>query len=332
MRGVTTDPDRLFVVTGFTQGLQLLCRALTRRGIARIAVEDPCFGLHRRVILNAGLEPVPVPTDDDGIDVDALERTRTRAVLVAPAHAFPLGSVLAPERRVRLVEWARANDALIVEDDYDAEFRYDRAPVGSLQGLAPERVVYGGGAGKTLSLALRLGWLAVPPDLADPLRREKILDDLATGAFDQLALARLIESGDLARHLRRVRPLYRARRDRALRALQEHLPDATPRGVDAGLHLYVELPPGLDERALAAAASERGVEVQGAAWHWHDKDRAPPGLVLGYGALSEVAISRGIAALGDAARAAASARDATGGGGASAPPRCRSSGPSARSR
>ncbi len=300
VRGVVTRPEQLFVVTGFTQGLQLLCRALVRRGVTELAVEDPCFGFHRRVILNTGVTPLPIPVDDDGIDVAALERTEARAVLVAPAHSYPLGSVLAPDRRVRLVAWARARDAVIVEDDYDAEFRYDRTPVGALQGLAPERVVYGGGAGKTLSLALRLGWLAVPGELADALRREKLLDDLATGTFDQLGLARFLDAGDMARHLRRVRPIYRARRDRALRALAEHLPGVTPRGVAAGLHVHVELPPGSDEGAIARAARERGVEVAGAAWHWHDKTTAPPALVLGYGAIGEPAIERGIVALRDA--------------------------------
>jgi GntR family transcriptional regulator/MocR family aminotransferase len=308
VRGVVTSPERVFVVNGFTQGLALLCRALRRRGATRLAVEDPCFGFHRRVVMNCGLEPVPVPVDADGLDVDALGATGARAVLVAPAHSFPLGSVLAPDRRLALVEWARRTDGLIVEDDYDAEFRYDRDPIGSLQGLAPERVIYGGGAGKTLSLALRLGWLALPAGLVAPVRREKLLDDLATGTLDQLALARFLDAGDLARHLRRVRPVYRRRRDRTLHALTQHLPAATPRGVAAGLHLYVELPAGLDEAAVAEAARDRGVEVAGAAWHWHDKSSAPPGLVLGYGAVGEAGIERGIAALRDACASAARPR------------------------
>lgn len=300
VRGVTTTPERMLICGGFAQGLVLVCRALRARGVERIALEDPCFGFHRHLIANAGLEPVALPLDEHGIDTARLERLHAGAVFVSPAHSYPTGAVLSPERRVALVEWARATDALVIEDDYDAEFRYDRNPVGALQGLAPERVVYGGSTSKMLSPLLRLGWLAVPSGLIDDLLREKFLDDMATGGLEQLALARFVESGDLARHLRRVRPLYRRRRDAALDALATHLPAAEPRGVAAGLHLYIDLPDGCDERALVTRARARGVLVEGAAWHWARPRQAPPALVLGYGALSEEAIARGIAALGAA--------------------------------
>jgi GntR family transcriptional regulator/MocR family aminotransferase len=304
VRGVVSTPDLVLVCGGFAQGLTLVCRALRARGVARIAIEDPCFGYHRHLIANAGLEAVPVPVDHDGIVTDALPGTRAGAVFASPAHSYPTGAVLSPERRVALVEWARREEALVIEDDYDAEFRYDRNPVGALQGLAPERVVYGGSTSKTLSPLLRLGWLAVPRSLIDDLMREKFLDDMATGGLEQLALARFVESGDLTRHLRRVRPLYRSRRDAALAALAAHLPGAVPRGVAAGLHVYVALPPGCDERAVVRGALERGVHVEGAAWHWARPRQAPPGLVLGYGALSERAIARGVEAIGAAAAAA----------------------------
>jgi GntR family transcriptional regulator / MocR family aminotransferase len=221
-------------------------------------------------------------------------------VLVAPAHSYPSGAVLAPARRVALVEWADAADALIVEDDYDAEFRYDRAPIGALQGLRPERVVYGGSVSKTVSPLIRIGWLAAPESLIADIRREKLYDDVASGAIEQLALARFVEDGDLARHLRRVRPLYRRRRDVALDAIARHLPDADAAGVAAGLHLYVRLPDGTDERALIREVRSRGVQVEGSARHWADRAAAPPAMVVGYGAAGEAAIERGIATVGEA--------------------------------
>jgi GntR family transcriptional regulator/MocR family aminotransferase len=300
VRAVVTMPDRIQVCGGFTQGLALVCRALVARGARRVAVEDPCFGYHRELIANAGLEPVPIRVDEHGIDTDELARHDVGAVLVAPAHSYPTGAVLAPHRRIALVEWADAADALVIEDDYDAEFRYDRAPIGALQGLRSERVVYGGSVSKTVSPMLRVGWLAAPEGLMADLRREKLYDDIATGTLDQLALARFVDAGDLARHLRRVRPLYRRRRDVALDALARHLPAATTAGVAAGLHLFVRLPDGCDERALIRATRLRGAVVEGTARHWADPAAAPPALVIGYGAAGEAAIERGIATLGEA--------------------------------
>jgi len=297
VRGVTTSPDRMLIATGFTQALMLVCRALRARGVQRIALEDPCFGFHRQVIATVGLQPVPIAVDEEGIDVDALAACDVGAVLVAPAHSYPTGAVLSATRRARLVAWARSHNALVIEDDYDAEFRYDRAAVGALQGLAPEHVVYAGCASKTLSPALRLGWLAAPAALVDDLAREKVFDDLGSGLLEQLALARLVESGDFSRHLRRVRPLYRRRRDAALDAVTKQLPDASPMGIAAGLHLYLRLPDGCDEARLIEAARAHGVLVEGGAWHWAQPATAPPALVLGYGSQSEPAIARGVGIL-----------------------------------
>jgi GntR family transcriptional regulator / MocR family aminotransferase len=297
-----TSADEVVVCGGFTQGLVLVCRALKARGARRMAVEDPCFAYHRDLIANAGLEPVPVRVDERGIDTAELERHDIAAVLVAPAHSYPTGAVLAPERRNALVDWAHRTGGLIVEDDYDAEYRYDRPPIGALQGLARDRVVYGGSVSKTLSPGLRIGWLASPAWLVEDLRRQKLYDDFATGMLDQLALAAFIAEGDLARHLRRVRPEYRRRRDAALRALAVHLPDAEPAGVAAGLHVFVRLPPGVDERGLRRAARRDGVRVERAARHWACPEEAPQGFVLGYGALDEAAIERVVATLGRAYR------------------------------
>jgi GntR family transcriptional regulator / MocR family aminotransferase len=305
VRAVVTCPEELVVCGGFTQGLQLVCRALRARGAERMAVEDPCFAYHRELIANAGLEPVPVPVDERGIDTAALERHDVAAVLVAPAHSYPTGAVLSPQRRNAIVDWAHRTGGLIVEDDYDAEYRYDRAPIGALQGLARDRVVYGGSVSKTLSPMLRIGWLASPRWLVDDLRRQKLYDDFATGMLDQLALAAFIAEGDLARHLRRVRPDYRRRRDIALRALATHLPDAQPAGVAAGLHVFVRLPPGTDERALRHAVRRDGIRIERAARHWARPEEAPPGFVLGYGALDEAAIERVVATIGRAYRSLA---------------------------
>jgi GntR family transcriptional regulator/MocR family aminotransferase len=302
VRAVVTSPEELVVCGGFTQGLVLVCRALRARGAGRLAVEEPCFGYHRDLIANAGLEPVPIRVDDRGIDPAELERHDVAGVLVAPAHSYPVGAVLAPQRRNALVDWAHRTGGLIIEDDYDAEYRYDRAPIGALQGLARDRVVYGGSVSKTLSPMLRIGWLASPAWLADDLRREKLHDDFATGMLDQLALAGFIAEGDLARHLRRVRPEYRRRRDAVLRALATHLPDAEPSGVAAGLHVFVRLPPGVDERALRRAARREGVRIERAARHWARPEDAPPGFVLGYGAIDEAGIERAVATLGRAYR------------------------------
>jgi GntR family transcriptional regulator / MocR family aminotransferase len=258
VRGVATAPERMLVCGGFTQGLTLVCRALHRAGARRVAVEDPCFALHRRAIAMTGLEPVPVAVDAGGLDPALLTGHDVAAVLVAPAHSYPTGGTLDRRRRRDLIAWAHRQDALIIEDDYDAEFRYDRVPIGALQGLAPDRVVYVGTASKTVSPALRLGWIAAPADLVDAIEREKRFDDMGTGLLEQLAFARFVDSGDLARYLRRVRPIYRLRRDAVIAALADLLPAARWQGAAAGLHLYLTLPPGVEERALATAAHERG--------------------------------------------------------------------------
>src|SRR3954469_3676553 len=309
VRGVYTAPDRMLLCTGYTQGVTLIGRALHRAGARRVAMEDPCFGLHRRAVSMTGIEPVPIPVDDRGIDPAVLDDHAVDAVLVAPAHSYPTGGTLDAERRAALIAWAERREALIVEDDYDAEFRYDRVPVGALQGLAPDRVVYIGGASKTVSPALRIGWMALPAHLVRPLEREKRFDDMGSPLLEQLAFARFVESGDFARYLRRVRPIYRRRRDATIEALDDLIPEAEWQGAAAGLHLWVRLPEGVDERELALVAYERGVLVEDAAWHWARPGDAPPSIVLGYGSLGEATIRRGIeliaAAMGDAAQAAA---------------------------
>ena len=305
VRAVRAKPAQLLVCGGFAQGLTLICRVLRARGVDAVAVEDPCFSFHRRLIRASGLEPIPVSVDEDGIDIGELSALSVGAVLLAPAHSYPTGAVLSSDRRIELIDWARATDSLVIEDDYDAEFRYDRTPVGALQGLAPGHVVYGGSVSKVLSPAVRLGWLVAPDWLMGELLRAKFLDDIATETLGQLTLARFIDEGDLARHLRRVRPVYRHRRDTLLDALATFLPGATPAGVAAGLHLFVRLPQPCREDDLIDAARRHGVHVDGAARNWADRKAAPPALIIGYATLHEAGARRGIAALSTAYRSLA---------------------------
>jgi GntR family transcriptional regulator / MocR family aminotransferase len=295
VRGVLTAPDRVLVCAGVTQGIVLICRALRRSGIEQIAVEDPCFQVHRDAIAATGLVPVPVPGDDDGLD-PALLPGGAGAVLVAPAHSYPRGGTLTTPRRHALIDWARAHGGLVIEDDYDAELRYDRTPIAALQGRAPDHVAYVGSVSKTFSPALRLGWIAAPGRLVRSLEREKRLDDMGSSLVEQLALARVLDKGELARHLRRTRPVYRRRRDATIAALGRLLPAARRHGAAAGLHLYLELP-GVDVRALRRAALARGVLVEDAALHWADPADAPPAIVLGYGSLPESAAAHAVGLL-----------------------------------
>jgi GntR family transcriptional regulator / MocR family aminotransferase len=292
-RGAVATAERVLICSGFTQGLTLVCRVLRRAGARRVAVEEPCHGWHRDAIRAHGLEPVPIRVDDRGLDPAALADADAQAVLVAPAHSYPSGSTLGGERRQLVAAWAEQRGAVVIEDDYDAELRYDRSPLGALQGLAPEHVIHIGTASKTLSPALRLGWVLAPARLIDALAREKHDDDLGSSLLEQLALARFIDSGAYARHLRRVRPIYEARRDAAIAALEATLPDARWHGEAAGLHLYVTLPARVDEHALTRRAYEHRVHVGAGAWHWAG---GPPGpsLVIGYGSATEPAIGRGV--------------------------------------
>jgi GntR family transcriptional regulator/MocR family aminotransferase len=302
-RGVACDPERVVVTSGMAQGMALIARALTAQGARRVGVEDPSSTPGRDQLASNGLEIVPVPVDADGLRVDVLERRAPDAAFVAPAHQFPLGVVLAPERRAALIDWAARTGALVLEDDYDAEYRYDRAPVGAVQGLAPELVAYAGSVSKTLAPGLRLGWMVAPERLADAVVAAKASDDLGTPVVEQLALADFLEHGELDRHLRRTRTVYRARRDALVSALARELPGCAPAGVAAGLHLVVPLPAETDERAVLDRARSSGVGLYGLSEHRIEP--GPPALLLGYGRIAEPAIEAGVAELAAAVRYAA---------------------------
>jgi len=284
----------MVISTGFAQGLSLVAHALRAVGVRRIGVEDPWQVMSRATLTRSRIEVVPIPVDDDGIVVDRLDEAEVHAVVVTPAHQYPTGAVLAPERRFALMDWACRRGAFIIEDDYDAEFRYDREPIGALQGLCPERVVYAGTASKTLAPGLRLGWLAVPRSLVDGVAAAKRTADLGSGTLDQLALADFIEHGELDRHLRRMRATYRRRRDALLSGLGRHLPAMRPTGASAGLHVLTWLPAGIDDTALVEAAAERGVTLQAVSGSYM-QPHPHGGIVFGYGSIAEQRIDEGLA-------------------------------------
>ncbi len=247
VRAAMTTVDDVLIVAGVTQGLTLSARALVALGHRELAVEDPSNAVQRAVLGRYGLAIRNVPVDADGIDVAALARTGCRAVIVTPAHQYPTGVALSPRRRAALLRWARDVDGLVLEDDYDAEFRDDRQPVGCLQGLDPSRVALVGSVSKSLEPGLRLGWLIPPARVLPVIAEAKRDDDFGTNVVEQHALARLLDSGFYDRHLRRVRRRYRGRRDALVAELSRQLPSSRVTGLAAGLHLLLELSEHLDE-------------------------------------------------------------------------------------
>ena len=303
VRGSNVDAHGVIVCPGFRHGLNLALRALVTHGIDCVALEDPGPLQHDAIALRSGLTPVPVPVDEDGICVDAVAASAARAVVVTPAHQCPTGVVLSSERRLALIEWARRVDGYVLEDDYDAEFRYDRQPVGSLQGLAPDRVLGMGSVSKTLVPMLRLGWIGCPPVLLPAMIEEKQLLGRGAPALDQLALAAFVESGRFDKHLRHARTLYARRRQALVDALATHAPDAVLSGLAAGCHAVLRLPDSYDEAQVVAGCADRSVGVYGMSRYRSDGGTEPPELVIGFGNVTEPAIGRGIVVLGEVLRA-----------------------------
>jgi GntR family transcriptional regulator/MocR family aminotransferase len=285
------------VCPGFRHGLNIVCRALVEVGVGCAAVEEPGPIDHDLIAARSGLDVVRALVDERGIDVDQVAATAARVVIVTPAHQSPTGVLLAPERRHALVEWARRVDGFIIEDDYDAEFRYDRQPVGSMQGLAPDRVIAMGSVSKTLAPTIRIGWIACPPGLRTAVAREKQLLGRGAPGLDQLALAALVESGRYDRHLRHMRGVYGRRRQVLVDTLDQHAPDIAVTGLAAGCHAVLRLPDGTDEATVVAAARQRSIGVYPLSRYCAGPH--PPGLVIGFGNVSETAIRRGIKAIAD---------------------------------
>ncbi|GLF95683.1 MocR-like pyridoxine biosynthesis transcription factor PdxR [Streptomyces yaizuensis] len=298
-RGVVADPERLVVCSGVAQAMTLLAFVLAGRGQSVLGVEDPGSPGHGPLFRAAGLDMVPLPLDGEGLAMGPLRRSGVRTVSTSPAHQFPTGIAYSARRRGELLEWARSVDGLVVEDDYDGEFRYDRAPVGALQGLDPERVAYTGSVSKSLAPGLRLGWLLVPGGLMEEVVERKRTLDMGNPALDQALLADFIGGGGYDRHLRRCQRAYRERRDTLVGALAAEFPGARVSGIAAGLHVIVGLPEryGPQER-FAAGAARAGVTVGWLSAHALVPVREPGvRLVLGYAHLAPSDIVRGVGLL-----------------------------------
>lgn len=302
-RAADAHPDGMVIGTGFAQCVALAIDALTARGVRVLAVEDPGDRSVDEIARRAGLELRAIPVDGDGIDVERLAASGAEAVIVTPAHQSPMGAVLSPGRRTALADWAVRTGGWIVEDDYDSEFRYDRQPIGALQGLAPDRVLLIGSASKTHAPGLRLGWMAVPPALVDTIGAAKRATDRGGPVIDQLAFALLIDSGRHDRHVRAMRAVYRARREALVAALARVAPNLRLTGLAAGFHGVVALPLGRSEAAVVAAAAERSVDVVGLGASTLARRDLPPSLVIGFGNLDAAelpdAATRLTAAIGD---------------------------------
>ncbi|MEU6000938.1 PLP-dependent aminotransferase family protein [Streptomyces sp. NPDC047197] len=313
-RGVHADPDRIVVCAGFAQGLSLLGGVLRARGLREMRVESYGLDVHWDLLKRAGLRTRPLPFDERGTSTAELGSKRgtgpgqgpgagsgsgpAKAALLTPAHQFPMGDPLHPDRRAAAVDWARRVGGLILEDDYDGEFRYDRQPVGALQGLDPDRVVYLGTASKSLAPGLRLGWMVLPAPIAAEVVEAKGGAEWACGALDQLTLAEFITSGAYDRHVRGARLRYRRRRDELVAALAARAPEVRVTGIAAGLHAVLELPPGT-ERSVVQAASWQRLAVQGLASFRHPDARVPgrDALVVGYGTPADHAWAGALEAL-----------------------------------
>jgi GntR family transcriptional regulator/MocR family aminotransferase len=308
VRGTNADPEAIVITNGYAQAVSLLIGVLAGRGARTVAVEDPSASDDARPIAQAlGLNVVGVPVGDDGVRVDAVAELDADVLILTPSHQWPTGGVLSPQARAAVLGWAQRTGALVLEDDYDAEYRYDRAPIGAVQGLDPGRVAYAGTASKTLAPGFRLGWLILPGELAEPFAEAKLLADRGSPILDQLTFADFLSRGEFDRHLRRMRRVYRARRDTLLTALAQHLPELEPAGIAAGLHLVAWLPQDLEEATVIAAAAREGVAVAGLS-PYRLSPASRGGLIFGYSNLNERAIADGILRL---ARAVSSLREGT---------------------
>jgi GntR family transcriptional regulator / MocR family aminotransferase len=296
-RGVLTTPggENIVICSGFAHGLEVVGRALRAAGAGTVAMEEYGHPGHRDIITRPGLRARLLPLDAGGAVIGAVGDAD--AVVLTPAHQFPLGMTLAPDRRRSFAEW----DGIVIEDDYDGEFRYDRQPVGALQALAPNRVIYCGTASKSLSPGVRLAWLVVPPQLLDG-----VTACLSGGpsALDQLTLAEFLTSGAYDRQIRRARQVYRHRRDRLISALDPL--GLRVGGIAAGLHVVVDLPRPAAEARAVSLASERGLALSGLRWYTRasadtsaheDAANARAGLVIGYARPPEHAYTTAIARL-----------------------------------
>ncbi|WP_443077950.1 MocR-like pyridoxine biosynthesis transcription factor PdxR [Streptomyces sp. NBC_01450] len=294
-RGVYTSPEHILICAGISHGLQILSKVLAGRGARNVAVESYGPDRHRGLLAAAGLETLSLPLDTHGTYPVPPDGTDT--VLLTPAHQFPVGTTLQRDRRTAVVDWARRTGGLVVEDDYDGEFRFDHQSVGALQGLAPDCVVYLGTASQTLAPGLRLAWMALPPTLAEEAVAAKGQTD-SSEVLSQLAMAEFITSGAYSRHVRAARRRYRDRRDSLVTALAQHAPKVRVTGTAAGLHTVLSLPPGTEQRVLQSA-TRQGLKVAGLSRYRHARSLhvMADALVVGYGGPSDAVWPQALSAL-----------------------------------
>ncbi|WP_199097003.1 PLP-dependent aminotransferase family protein [Dyella sp. ASV21] len=295
-RGVRCDASQVLITTGSQQGLQICAHVLFDDGDA-VWMEDPGYPGAHQSLRTAGAQLIPVPVDEDGIDVAQGERLgpHARAVYITPSHQFPLGSTMSAARRMRLLEWAARHDAWVIEDDYDSEYRFGGRPLVSLQGTdAHERVIYVGTFSKVMFPAIRVGYLVVPRDLAGAFEAGRDAIDTFTSTLYQYAMTDFIREGHFARHIRSMRTLYQARRAAVLAAIELEMGGRLAVvGADAGMQVAGLLPPGVDDVAVSRAAAQRGVSVRPLS-QCYLKPPQRGGLILGYGGASLEEIREGV--------------------------------------
>jgi GntR family transcriptional regulator / MocR family aminotransferase len=287
VRGVRAQPSQVIITQGFTEAFEIITRVLARRGVTSIAVENPYDPYFFQAAMRSGLDLAPLPVDRRGAAVEQLWAVHAGAAVLTPAHQFPMGGVLNNQRRRMALAWARDSDGVIIEDDYNAEYRYDSMPVTALQGLGPDRVLYAGSTSKVLAPGLRIGWLIVPPDWLPEIRQEKREQGGGLPGLDQLAFTRFISAGALDEHLRRTRRTYAGRRQRLIRLIEHHLPEVSIAGASAGLHLTVLLRHEVDMPAFLSAAATAGIHVQDLSSHAFAPHQHGQGIILGYSRIRE---------------------------------------------
>jgi GntR family transcriptional regulator/MocR family aminotransferase len=304
VRGVDARADSVIIGPSTTYGISTIWRALRELGARRVGIENPGWRWQSRTVQQAGLQAVPIAVDEAGLMVDELDAAKVDAICLTPAHQYPTGVVMTSDRRSAVVGWARRRGALIVEDDYDAEFRYERTAVAALQGLAPDLIAFCGTLSKTLVPALRLAWMVVPRRIHAAVSKQYADTWPGPSVIDQLAAASFIERGELDRHIRTSRRRYRLRRDALVSTLSSRAPELRIGGVAAGLHVIAWLNRPVDDVAIASSARDLGLAVHSLHHHCFATDAVGPALVLGYASLSEPQLRRGAAMLANLVRAA----------------------------
>ena len=293
-RGVISEPHQIMITSGATQALSLITEMLIQQN-KHVAVEDPVTDEMRTIFSYAGATLCPIPVDDKGINPDKLSKDTPPAfVFVLPSHQFPMGVTLTIQRRIQLIEYARQHNCYIVEDDYDSEFTYEGTPIHSVQGLDPEKVIYVGTFSKILSPGLRIGYVVLPPFLIEPFQKKKWYTDRHHASLEQLILTKFMKEGHFDRHIRKMKRIYKQRREALGKSLKEHFPDCVLLGHAAGMHLVVEIPGITIHTPLLDWIQKQGVLIYSVEHYSLVKNTHANKIVLGYGSLPIEKIEEGV--------------------------------------